>query len=145
MNNYYYCKILIFIIFSFFLVPPSFIDNPTSVNLTAGSSVTVLCNVTGFPQPEVDILKDGVTDSSLSYERSNGSLPNGLLFQSVSLLLSDVTFADTALYSCSASNKLASQVTNMSPAALHTVQCKELLIVGLRIRLHVFSPFSRCS
>ena len=108
------------------------------MNVTAGSSVSILCNATGFPQPEVDILKDGVTDLSLSYERSNGSLPNGLLFQSVSLLLSDVTFADTALYSCSSSNELASLVIKMSPSALHTVQCKELLIVDLRIRLHVF-------
>ena len=88
-----------------------------------------MCNATGFPKPDVIIVKDGEAIAPGSYETSNGSLLNGLLYQSVSLLLSGLTFSDTGLYSCNASNELASlQIENSSPTN-YIVQCKYFIMI----------------
>lgn len=92
-------------------------------NTVASSSITLNCNVTGFPVPSVEILKDGVPllqqDSSLVPD-----LQAGELFSFVSITLTDLDFFDTAEYSCSASNFLASTQTSNSVPSLYTILCK---------------------
>lgn len=78
----------------------------------------------GFPKPSVQILKNNQTDTSLSYNVTNGTLANGLLFERISLTLNELTFVDSGSYSCRASNDLASLETRTSPSAIYTIQCK---------------------
>ena len=112
-------------------VPPDFIVFPNSMappTLVAGGDITITCNVTGFPLPDVDILKDGIPfnlqDDTLDINETGGILDNGEFYRSISVSLYQLTFNDTAEYSCNATNNLASPQTRNSTPALYIVQCK---------------------
>ena len=111
-----------------FLDPPRIVEftRPSDIPpLIASSSATITCNATGFPTPNVTILKNGspldFNDQSLSVSSSSGSL-----YQSVTTVLSNLDFFDSAEYSCNATNQLASFQRTSSVASLYTVQCKLL-------------------
>ena len=91
--------------------------------LIASSNATITCNATGFPAPNVTILKNGLpldfNDQSLSVSSSSGSL-----HQSVTAVLTNLDFFDSAEYSCNATNQLALFQRISSVTALYTVQCK---------------------
>ena len=101
--------------------------------LVAGGDITITCNVTGFPLPDVDILKDGIPfnlqDDTLDITKTDGILDNGELYRSISVSLYQLTFNDAAKYSCNATNNLASPQTRNSTPAIYTVQCKSCLNV----------------
>ena len=116
----YHCiHVIMFPLFSLLPVPPSIVEFPISPgNIVASSNITLSCNVTGFPVPSVDVLRDGVP--LLQYDSSL----EGELFRFVSITLTDLDFFDTASYSCNATNFLASTETSNSDPSLYTVLCK---------------------
>ena len=126
-------SLLISILFFTFTntVPPDFTVFPNSMappTLVAGGDITITCNVTGFPLPDVDILKDGIPfnlqDDTLDINETGGILDNGEFYRSISVSLYQLTFNDTAEYSCNATNNLASPQTRNSIPAIYIVQCK---------------------
>jgi hypothetical protein len=107
----------------FVQVPPAYSIFPESrPSLVASDNTSITCNVTGFPQPSVDILKDGAPLVGASPARTQGVHPDGSYYSSVSISLSSLTYNDTANYSCIANNSLANVQTNTSPPALFVVQ-----------------------
>ena len=120
----------------YLLVRPSYSVYPEErLDLIANDSVSMTCNVSGYPRPTVNILKDGVivnesqlmdTGNSLMRHQVNTSLMDGTLYSSVTLLLSSLTYSDTANYSCTSSNNLASEQTEVTDPVRFVVQCKFL-------------------
>ena len=103
------------------------------LELIANDSVYITCNVSGYPRPTVDILKDGVivnesqltdTSNSLRRQQVNASLVDGTLYNSVTLFLSSLTYFDTGNYSCTGSNSLASEQMEVTDPVRFIVQCK---------------------
>ena len=104
------------------LVPPEITVHPKPQFIIAGDSTVLFCNVTGYPRPLVDILKDNIP---LNIETSSqGVLDNGVQYMSLSVSLYSLSYNDTANYSCNATNNLALLKTEISPQALYLVQCK---------------------
>ena len=102
-------------------MPPNIVEFPVSPgNIIASSNITLSCNVTGFPVPSVDILRDGIPlpQDDSSYEKE------GELFRFVSMTLTDLDFFDTANYSCNATNFLAEVETRNSDPSLYRILCK---------------------
>lgn len=108
------------------LDPPKIVEFTLSSDippLIASSNATVTCNATGFPAPNVTLLKNGspldLNDDFLSVSSSSGSL-----HQSVTIVLTNLDFFDSAEYSCNATNQLASFQRTSSVTSLYTIQCK---------------------
>ena len=77
-------------------VPPSIRDSSDDVFATQGSSVRLLCEVSGDPKPQVTWTKNGFRLSDVD--------PHYFIAESGSLDIFSVDVQDTATYSCSAIN-----------------------------------------
>ena len=109
-----------------FLDPPKIVEFTESSDvpaLIASSNATITCNATGFPVPDVTILKDG-SPLDMNDQFLNVSSTFGSLYRSVTVVLTELDFFDSAEYSCNATNQLASFQRVMSPVSLYTVQCE---------------------
>ena len=104
------------------LVPPEITVHPKPQSVVAGDNTVLLCNVTGYPRPLVDILKDNIP--LIIENSSQGVLHDGVQYMNLSVSLHLLSYNDTANYSCNATNNLASLKNETSPPALYLVQCK---------------------
>ena len=95
----------------------------TSSSDIANSNATITCNATGFPAPNVTILKDGSL-LALNGQDLIVSSTSGSLHRSISVELTNLNFLDSGVYSCNATNYLASFQRVMSQPSPYTVQCK---------------------
>ena len=105
-------------------VPPMFVDPPSPFEIVAGGNITITCNATGVPIPEVNILRDGVPFSIPGTQTSSGVLSDGVEYFSVSVTLSNLNYTDSAEYYCNATNNLAAVRTSTSSPSQYTVYCK---------------------
>ena len=106
--------------------PPRIVEFTRSTDISpliASSNATITCNATGFPAPNVTILKDGSL-LALNGQDLSVSFTSGSLHRSVSVVLTNLNFFDSGMYSCNATNYLASFQREMSQPSLYTVQCK---------------------
>ena len=80
-------------------ISPRITMNPTSVNASLGSEISFTCNATGFPEPEIQWMKE------------NGSLPSSASGRNTTTLtIGPVSFGDEGLYYCVAtSNQLSAE------------------------------------
>ena len=99
--------------------------SPEPLMLIASNTVVITCNVSGYPRPSVDILKDNMLLTSTNGIRSQGSLSDGMQFSSISITLYSLTYNDSANYTCNATNYLASVETRTSSSVPFLVQCKK--------------------
>ena len=71
------------------------VTHPQNVSVLTGESVTISCNITALPRPEVTWLRD---DEIVEYNQRLQLLEDG------SLYISDVMLTDDGLYQCVATN-----------------------------------------
>lgn len=77
----------------------------------------------------VEDMEDITMSSSYSLIRGNMTTSDGLYSTSVSLLISSLSYYDTANYSCLGSNNLASVQERQTTPAAYIVQCKCVLLL----------------
>ncbi|CAG07439.1 unnamed protein product, partial [Tetraodon nigroviridis] len=85
---------------------PYWINAPASQLYAPGETVKLDCQADGIPPPTITWTVNGVPLSATAVE------PRRLLTDSGSLILKDVSFGDTAIYQCQASNKHGTILTN---------------------------------
>ena len=71
------------------------LSHPQNISLLTGESVTMDCNITALPRPEVTWLRDNET---VEYSERLQLLEDG------SLYISDVILSDDGIYQCIATN-----------------------------------------
>ena len=98
---------------SVFISPRITLD-PTSVNASNGTAeISFTCNVTGFPQPEIEWMRE---DDSLPTSASGKA--------TTTLTIAPVLFGDEGLYYCVAtSNQLTKESTRATLSSKSICQC----------------------
>lgn len=119
----YWIAILLFVI----SVIPVINDISVPSNGTAGGTVELTCNATGYPLPVITWLKNNtvlmpgttITTSSVVQQDETG------LYQVIAnLSINGLILNDTDVYSCVAKNQLASFQSDVSRELQLTVLCK---------------------
>ena len=98
----------------FIIVAPLITTQPQGGSVTEGDNVTLSCNASGNPVPEISWTRDGSLVSSgdqrISFEAGN-----------IQLTITNVSRADTGEYRCVADNSEGNDTSN---ATTLDVQCK---------------------
>ena len=71
------------------------VTHPQNISVLTGESVTISCNITALPRPEVSWSRD---DETVEYDQRLQLLEDG------SLYISNVMLTDDGLYQCAATN-----------------------------------------
>lgn len=79
----------------YILDAPMILSHPQNISVLTGDSVTITCNITALPRPEVIWLRNNET---VEYDQRLQLLEDG------SLYISDVMLSDDGLYQCIATN-----------------------------------------
>ena len=74
---------------------PSILTHPQNTSVLTGDSITLNCNITALPRPEVTWLRD---NQSVEYDQRVQLLEDG------SLLINNVVLNDVGVYQCAVSN-----------------------------------------
>ncbi|XP_008316357.1 neural cell adhesion molecule L1.2 isoform X2 [Cynoglossus semilaevis] len=85
---------------------PYWTKEPVSQLYAPGETVRLDCQADGIPFPTINWTVDGLPISASDEDSRHTLTPGG------SLILNDVTFNDTAIYQCQASNKHGTIITN---------------------------------
>ena len=97
--------------FLFFSVPPKITSNTLNrADIDEGQDLTLSCNATGDPQPNITWTRDGVPNSQFKVFEHD-------------LRLVDVKRRDVGSYRCTASNGYGENASEISIVGLHCKTC----------------------
>ena len=105
-------------------VPTTFIETPTSQNVTEGEALIIRCRASGIPDPVLTWFIDGE------------ALPpdDGRLFGDTLLVISETGIDDSGVYICHASNDLA---TVQHSIIITVLPMTGRILVALCIHAHI--------
>ena len=109
---------------SFCIVPPTILLSPvSSVTVSAGEDISISCNATGEPPPDITWLKD---DALITTDNEGTSIINMLSnsVSSSSLTIVDVTLLTAGIYYCNASNDVVTVIWISSDESDVRILCK---------------------
>ena len=112
-NLIYHC------ITNLILDAPMIVTHPQNVSVLTGESVTISCNITALPRPEVTWSRD---DEIVEYDQRLQLLEDG------SLHISDVMMTDDGLYQCVATN-----VNGSVESGYGAVEVSGMITLGMEV------------
>ena len=109
---------------TFFLVPPSIVESPTDIIVTAGRTVEIRCSAYGAPKPIITWIKNNVhiTEANRYSVSKSGTLS-----------IRDVGKTDEGRYECAARNSIGAASAQMTL----TVQSKIYLDFHPHLLVHL--------
>ena len=110
----------------YFLIPvkPHFLQEPEDITTTSGSSISLVCSVSGDPKPIV------------AWKRLEGELPTKRIVKNGVLTLENVGPEDEGVYECEAKNLIGS-ITSSASLSVHGMICKLLPLFQNNSQVHL--------